>query len=79
MLQHKHRINDKTDITQRKLDRVARQAAPIVLQARVDQQLRDGQDAADEVEQDLLDGPAGGGLAEVVGVDLGEEFYEGDG
>lgn len=75
MLQHKHRVDHKTDIAQRELDRVTRQPAPIVLQARVNQQLRDGQDAADEVEQDLLDGPADGRLAKVVGVDLGEEFY----
>lgn len=78
MLHHKHRINHKTDIPQAKLHRVARQPGPIVLQARVNQQLRDGTHAAEQVQEDLRDGPAEGGLAEVVSVDLRDEFYEGD-
>ena len=78
MLSHKNRINHKTNIPQPEFHRVPRQATPIVLQTRVDQELRNGEDAPNKVHEDLLDGPADGGAAAVVCVDLRDEFYECD-
>lgn len=49
-----------------------------MLQIAVDSELCDRKDAAEEVEQDLLNRPAVGRAVAEVGEDLGHVFYECD-
>ena len=78
MLRDKDQIVNHGHIAQRKLDRVARDARPVALHIAVDGLLRDAEDAAREVEQDLRDAPALGRPVAVVDDHLGRVLDEGD-
>ena len=53
VLVQEYGVEDDALVAQRELDRVAREAAPVPLQGRVEQQLRHGQHAPRHVEQVL--------------------------
>jgi len=50
VLQDEDQIKDDADIAQSQLNWVARDATPIVLKSRIDDELQDWQDASGEVE-----------------------------
>lgn len=74
MLPHEDSIIDHRHVPQRKLYRIPRDPRPVSLQPRVNALLRDGENPAREVEQDLPDGPAPRRLIPVVGDDLRREL-----
>lgn len=78
MLQHEHDIKSHTHVPQPELDRVPRDAAPIALQFRINDQLHDTQHPTHEIQQDLRDAPSHGGFMLVVGVHLRHILNEGD-
>lgn len=78
MLPNKDSIINHRDIPQRKLHRVPRNARPVALQPRVNALLRNGEDPARDVEEDLPDGPPPRRLVPVVGDDLRRELDERD-
>lgn len=78
MLRDEDQIEEDADVAKPKLDRIARDAGPVALQRRVDEQLHEREDAAGQIEQDLLDAPADGRLALVVCPDLRQVLYECD-
>lgn len=59
MLREEDQVVHHAHVAEQQLDRVARDAAPVALQRAVEDELRDAQRAAREVQQDLPDGPAG--------------------
>lgn len=79
VLQDKEQIKEDANLAEAKLDGVARDAAPVVLEEAVDALLGDAEDAAGQVEQDLPDAPAVGALVADIGAQLRGVFDEGDG
>ena len=59
-------VKGHADGAQAKFDGVAGDTGPVALHGRVEHELNERQEAAGEVQQDLLDAPAGGRLARVV-------------
>lgn len=78
MLQHEEHIKKDANLAQAKLDRVARDAAPVVLEVAVDALLADAQESAPEVQQDGPDAPALGALVAEVGEQLRRVLDERD-
>lgn len=79
VLHDKDGIVDESNVAEGKLDRVARNATPVALKPAVNPLLRDAENAADEIQQDLPDAPSLGALIAPVGDDLGrvlDESYE---
>jgi hypothetical protein len=66
MLQHEDDIKHNGNVAETKLDRVARDTAPVILQRRVDAELCERQPAAGEIEQHRVDAPADGRFAFVI-------------
>lgn len=71
MLSDEDAVVDHADVAERKLDRVARDTAPVTLLVAVNGLLADAQDATRQIQQDLRDAPALGALVVVVGDNLG--------
>ncbi|KAL8654745.1 MAG: hypothetical protein Q9210_001328, partial [Variospora velana] len=69
-LQDKDDIKHHRHIAQAKLDRVPRYPAPVTLQQGIDDELRDAEDGAHEIQDDLFDAPPDGGFPLVVGSHL---------
>ena len=78
MLEHEDGIEEDAHIAETQLDRVSRQARPVVLQRRVQDELQQRQYAARYVQQDLVDAPAHGRLALVVDPGLRDVLDDGD-
>ncbi len=70
VLQDEQHVEEYANLAEAKLDRVTRDAAPVVLEPAVDPLLRDAQHAARQVQQDLPDAPALGALVADVGAQL---------
>lgn len=66
VLRKENQIIDHRHLPQRKLDRIARNTAPVPLHRAVDDQLRNTQHAARKVQQDLPDAPPHRALVAVV-------------
>lgn len=75
MLHHEEQIENNRDVGQDELGRVPRDAAPVLVEARVDDQLGEGQNSAGEVEEDHFDSPAVRRLAFEVEPGLRDVFY----
>lgn len=71
-------IKDKRDVGEHELRWVASQSRPITFETGVDDELQEREHAAPEVELDLEDRPADGGLALVVHPCLWEVFRDSD-
>lgn len=78
MLHHEEQIKDNRDVGQDEFGRIARNPAPISVEAGIDEELNKGEDAADEVEEDHLDFPVLGGFALEVEPGLGNVFDNGE-
>lgn len=85
MLHYEDQIEDNRDIGQDKFGRVAGNPTPVFVEAGIDEQLEEGEYAADKVEEDHFDFPVFGGFAFEVEPGLGdvfdnseEDFYVGD-
>lgn len=76
MLHHEQHIKQNAHIRQTQLHRIARQAAPIVLQRAVGDQLHQAENPAAKVEKYLPDGPARCRFAAVVGERLRDVFED---
>lgn len=75
MLGDEDDIEEDADVTEAEFDRVAEDAAgPVLLEGGVEQELHEGEHAAGEVEQDLVDVPADGGASAMVRPDLRHEL-----
>ena len=58
MLRHKYHIEQNADVSQSKLDRIARDARPVRLKRSVKDKLQNGHDSTCKIEKDLADAPA---------------------
>ena len=58
MLHDEHDIKRDADVSKPELHRIPGQTAPIVLQAGIENELRDGKRAAADIQQDRIDAPA---------------------
>lgn len=70
MLDEKDGIVQDGDVSERELDGIAGDAGPVVLHVAVDGLLGDAQEAAREVEEDLMDAPSNSRFVTVVKEDL---------
>lgn len=57
MLHHKQQIEGNRDVAEQEFGRVACDAAPVFVEAGVEQELDEGEEAASEVEEDHFDTP----------------------
>lgn len=78
VLEHEDDIEQYRYVSQPQLDRIARDPRPVVLQARVDEELRNGQHAADEIHQYLIDAPSDRRFPSMVRPGLGDIFDDCD-
>lgn len=76
MLSDKEQIKCDRNHTESKFQRIAGNTAEVVLQACIDDQLDHAEDTSQDVEQNLIDGPAVGGLALEVDKSLRDIFDE---
>jgi len=77
VLDDENDVKCDADVGKTQLQRVAGDAAPVTLETGVDNQLKQGQHSASDVEQDLRDAPAHGRLAVEVHDHLGDIFDKG--
>ena len=78
VLQHEGGVIGDADVAEGELDGVSRDAGPVALGVRVEGLLGDAEEAADGVEQDLPDAPAGGAGVAVVRDELRRVLDESD-
>ena len=78
MLQHKQHVINHAHISERKLDWVAGDAAPVTLQVAINTLLADTQNTTHQVEENLPDAPAAGALVARISKQLRRKLDEGD-
>lgn len=78
MLHDEHGIIKEGDVSKRKLDRIARDAAPVTLKIAIDALLRNAEHSAQEIEEDLPYAPALCALVPPVGESLRRVLDERD-
>ena len=78
MLDEEDEIKGDAEVAETEFDRIPGNAGPVPLQAGVEHELGDGEDAAGEIQHDLFDAPTHGGFTLVVDQDLRNVFDDGD-
>lgn len=78
VLHDEDQVKEDRNIAKQELGWVARDAAPIVLEARVDDQLEQGENSTSYIEQDSGNAPTDGGFPLVVDPCLGDIFHNRD-
>ena len=75
MLHHENNIEEYRHIPQSELDRIPKNAGPIALQTRVDDQLRNGQNTTCKIQQYLPDAPTDSRFPRIIRPYLRHIFY----
>lgn len=78
VLEDEDAVKNQAAVAKRQLHRVARDAAPVVLQVAMDAELGQAQDSSDDIEDDLPDAPTTRALVAVVCEDLGRVLDQRD-
>ena len=77
MLKHEDQIKKDAYVAESKLHRIRRQARPVRLQTRINDQLQYRHDAATKIQKNLHDAPPGSRLGHIVHPRLRNVLYDG--
>lgn len=78
MLNHKDHIKSDAHVGQKKFDGISGDTAPVILKARVEDQLDEGENPTHQVQENLQDAPAGRGFPLIVNPCLWNVLDNGD-